>query len=182
MISSKGVKRLFINLARSSKTIEERKLAREQLKKQIGKVKKISKEIQPQKRKLIEDEIAKLEKHFEELLEKEKSIITMQKKDDVMITDLHHRTKGLEQNLDKVSSLLANLSSAVEDIREKEEVIEKETSSTEKKLEILRKNLALLEERHGLLKQTGKHKPEDLERIEGKIGSLKAKLSFLSEA
>lgn len=171
--------KLLSNLARASKVAEEKKQSKEKLKKQIARIRKVSLGTYPPKKKQVETEITKLEKYLEEVLEKEKSIMEIQKKDDALISDLQQKSKNMDEKLAAISDTLRSLGAQVSEVEEKEEEILEPRQVSREQIEILRNGLALLEQKHSLLKSSGQNDPLDLARVEEKISSLKQKLSSL---
>lgn len=171
MISSTKFERMFTHLTLASKKAEEKQLAREKVKKQIGKIRKASLETYPPKKKVVDREITKLEKNIADMLEKENTIIKTQKKDEESINELQDKTGAINEKLEKLNEMLLSLNAQSEKIPEPQ--LPQEHLST------LQHNLSLLEQKHEVLKRSGQHNPEVLTRIEQRINSLKQKLGLL---
>ncbi|MFC1728271.1 hypothetical protein ACFLZ7_02285 [Nanoarchaeota archaeon] len=183
-MTSNSFERLFTNLALSSKRAEEKRLAEEKVHKQIKKIRKVSLDTYPPKKKEVEREIVKLEKNIAAIFEKENQIINTQKKDEASISQLQKKTNQLDAKLEKVNEILMSFGEKQRgDERENElESIELEPHTLvhpSEKIRSLKKALDLLEDKSELLKMSGKQSPVDLARVQDKINSLKQKLSSL---
>lgn len=166
MTNSKA-KRLFTNLVIAAAKLEEKKQLKEQVKKQIGKVRKVSLESYPPKKQEMDKAITKLESTIFELLEREKMIMGVQARDEAMMRNVEQKTATINEKLEKMNSMLALMTGTEAKPAANEQIMK------------LQKTLEMLENKHTELKSQGIHSPEDLARVEEKINLIKSKLSFL---
>jgi chromosome segregation ATPase len=180
-MSSAKFKRMFNNLVLATAKQEEKEAARAQIRKQIGKIRKVSIENYPPKKDIVDREITKLEKQLEDLLEKEKIMVTAQQNEDAQIKELQSKIEALNNKLEIMSRALLSAMQAKEPTFQ---TIQQEPTHkamiTKNHVDILQKSLDLLEQKHEELKKSGRHSPEEIARVEEKINSLKEKLVYLS--
>ncbi|MEM4369009.1 MAG: hypothetical protein QXU88_01635, partial [Candidatus Woesearchaeota archaeon] len=130
-------------LARASKKIHERELARKRLEEHLSQLKKIS-------TKSIQGELERLEAAIKEALEKESRIIIRQQQESLIHKSLRERIAAIEQNLNKLLKVV-ELNKKKEELAKKLAVLESTYKSLEGK-KASKKRLAALKEKIDYIK------------------------------
>lgn len=148
------VKRFVRHVVRAAKKQEEKKRAKEALKRQVRKVKKIS-VTKGIKKELIEKELKKLEDYLKEVLEKEGKLIVASKRDTEVTEYLKEEIKRLEnkvgelrqRDIELIEMLRDQIKGLEQELRITEHGREEETSVNKLEIENISKAVVELRER-----------------------------------
>jgi len=167
-----GLKRLFYNLSVASKKVEDRKRSREKLHGYLRKIKIIS--ARSSKQSVIHDELAKLERHLSQTLDKKLHLRESQSKSDrEKLERFHKKEQELNEKITRVNEILAKVGKKVNEEKFKKELGKAEKPSMVDKLE---GKLYALEARYHKLEENPEQSEEGLLKIKETISKLKEKI------
>ncbi len=172
-----GLRRLFSNLSIASRKVEERKFERERLRGYLRKIRIVA-EKSP-KKSVIHEEIKNLEKHFDEVLDKKLRHVRpgVSKEEREEVERLKHKEKDLSEKIARLNDILGKLGKKVDEKKLLQQLDEqKERPSL---IDELEEKLYTLESKYYEVENDPKYPREILDKIKGKISSLKEKIRYL---
>lgn len=162
-----GSARLMLaHLGRAAQHYEERQHARNKLKIELSRLKKIS-------TGTIRNHLHDLERSIGEAIKKEQRILQHQQKEDVFHGDVKERIKDLEGRL---ARYLAIHEARAQRVRLLESALAQESVGKEQQFAEIKKSLSKVERIYNETKRDKKHSKKQLESIRKVIDSIKAKI------
>ena len=168
-----GLRKYFYSLSLATKKIENNKLAREQLRGHLRKIRLVAS--QSPKKSVISSELAKLEQNLSELIEQKLRHPRSTLEEKKGLVKLKEKEFELNQKIEKMNELLAKLGKKVDESEIKKQ-LDEEIHVKPSLLEELEEKLYSLESRYYDLENNEKYSEEDLAKLKNKIQDLKDKI------
>ncbi|MEK6886969.1 MAG: hypothetical protein AABW88_03985 [Nanoarchaeota archaeon] len=169
-----GLRKYFYSLSSASKRVQDKKLAREQLRGHLRKIKIVSS--QSPKKSVISSELAKLEQNLSEIIEKKMQFPKKTSLDEKRtLVRLKEKESELNQKIEKMNELLFKLGKKVNEEEVKKQ-LDDEIHDKPTLLEALEEKLYVLESKYFDLENTQKYSEDELSNLKSKIRELKDKL------
>jgi chromosome segregation ATPase len=175
MEQTRGLRKLFLNLSLASKAVAARHTRREELQGYLRKIKIVAS--RSAKKSVIHDEIAKLENHLSELLDRKLHIAKSTSKKE---GELVHRVKEREQELhEKIAKLNELLAQVGKKVNEKKLLTQLDEPEPVSRLEELEHKLYELESKYYSMQDNPDYPERILANIRERISALKEKIREL---